>query len=89
MGNTDDDVLDQISELAEKVKVIDGFIVIIMGDEDKMLDNEYSISLFKCKTYNEVLKWTYHLSEKSWMNRKLLRQFMVTACNANKLDISL
>jgi hypothetical protein len=46
---------------------------------------EYNIPLNRCRSYPEILGWSLHLSEKTWMTTKLIREFIHVALQANKL----
>jgi len=46
----------------------------------------YAISLYRCRTKDEILMWVYHLSKKNWVNRRVISRFIELACDANDLD---
>lgn len=68
-------------ELNELIKVDETHIVFhIPGDH---IDGEYEIALLSCKTPEQVISWIYHLSEKQWVTRDILRRFIkVASANA-------
>lgn len=70
------------AELNRRISVKEEHIVLLATE-----DHEYSVPLFKCSNYDEILSWTFHLSEKNWMNRDLLRHFMRVAFDANNLPV--
>lgn len=67
-------------ELNRIISIKDAHIVINVA-------YEYNIPLNRCRTLPDILSWTFHLTEKSWMTTEVLRHFMVVACAENKLEI--
>lgn len=48
---------------------------------------EYNVPIADCDTHEKILGWTFHLAEKTWMSRRLLRRFIEVACVASNLPI--
>ncbi|WP_158755343.1 hypothetical protein [Dyella sp. S184] len=67
-------------ELAKTVLVKDGHIVI-------NVHNEYNIALSSCNTHEKILGWVFHLTEKTWISRDVLRRFILVACHENGLKV--
>jgi hypothetical protein len=80
--------------MGEICRVHDGAIVIdvqrLMNDlhpDVSFGPNDYVIELGRCKDYGQVLGWTHHLCEKTWMSKPLLRRFVDVALEANSLKL--
>lgn len=69
-----------IEELNEIVKVIDDHIVINVHDA-------YNIHIERCNTHEKILAWVFHLTEKSWMTKEILRHFIRVAHDESGLEI--
>ena len=72
----DEDMADWMKHeklLNEQVKIVDDYIVINVA-------YEYSIPLTECSTYQQILHWSWHLTEKTWMNNDVMRKFIEVAC---------
>lgn len=64
-------------ELSRIVTVDETHIVIhIPGDH---IDGDYEIALSTCKTGEQLVSWIFHLTEKQWMDRGILRRFIKVA----------
>jgi len=48
---------------------------------------QYPVPLNECQDSHGILRWTKHMSEKTWVTSEMLRQFMVLA--AAQASISL
>jgi len=61
----------------------------IKEDADKDWDKVsiYDIQLDRIADYEGILRWSHHLSQKMWVTRELLREF-IEVC-ATQLDLSL
>ncbi|MBT3748748.1 MAG: hypothetical protein HN936_10030 [Bacteroidetes bacterium] len=67
-------------ELAEIVSVKEGHVVINAG-------YEYNISLDTIKGHADILRWTHHLCEKTWMTIRILERFIEVAAHNAGLKI--
>lgn len=47
----------------------------------------YDIGLNELKTERDILKWTLHLAEKSWVSREQLEDFICAATVAAGIDL--
>lgn len=64
-------------ELSRIVSVDDTHIVFhIPGDH---IDGHYEIALSTCKTGEQIVSWIFHLTEKQWVDRDILRRFIKEA----------
>jgi hypothetical protein len=72
--------LKSMEDLAKTVMVKDGCIVI-------NVHYEYSIQISRCNTHEKILGWVYHLTEKTWMSRDILRYFVQVSCRESGLNI--
>lgn len=68
--------------LAEQVKVSDGCIVV-------SVHYDYNIPLDACETYEQIIKWTWQLAEKSWASKEVIMMFIKVACTHHKLQYRL
>ena len=65
--------------LTKSVYVDEGYVVV-------NVHSEYPIPITSLRSYEAILGWVNHLTEKTWMSRDLLGQFIVVATNAAGLD---
>lgn len=63
------------------IQIKEGHIVIPMP-----ASNEYNIPLTECKSYESILGWVIKISEKSWVTREIIEEFIKTALKQNKLN---
>lgn len=77
-----DEFMADREELARLCRIDGDAIALVTGVED------YDIMLSRCDTHEKILQWSIHLSEKSWITMRLLRAFMLTACNYHGLRTS-
>ena len=47
---------------------------------------KYVIEKWRIDTPEKIIRWTVHLSEKSWMTKELLHFFILTACGAANIQ---
>jgi hypothetical protein len=74
------DYIEQMQQEARKLACLqDGFIVI---DPDH---TEYNIELSRCDSYEKIIWWISHLSEKTWITVPMIEQFILLACHEHKL----
>ena len=62
---------------------------VIYETEDAIVLNvcyEYAIEKSRIDTAEKILRWTVHLSQKTWMTKELLDFFILTACGAAKIN---
>ncbi len=62
-------------------QIIENHIVITTPN-----DQEYSVPLSRCDTYEKILSWVYHLSEKTWVTTEVVNEFIKTALNEHGLS---
>lgn len=79
-SDTIDDFRRQAEELNKLITVKEDHLVI-------NVHYEYNIPLARCRTHADILGWAFHLTEKTWITRELLRHFMRVAHSVNKLDV--
>ena len=69
-----------------------GKTVQIEGDFISFLDVYgsivYEIPLNQTKTLEEILKWSVHMSRKTWSTTESLREFIDISCEAIGVDVS-
>ncbi len=65
--------------LQRAVRVQEGHIVLGVGFE-------YNIALNRARTHTEILGWTWHLCEKTWVTPDLLRRFITVACEEARIE---
>ena len=63
--------LSELPDQVSKVHVDDKFITIIDGD--------YPIEKTRCDTYEKILSWILHLSEKAWVDNETIYDFTEAA----------
>ena len=66
--------------LRKSVYVDEGYVVL-------NVQYEYTIPVTSLRSHEAILGWVYHLTEKTWMSRDLLGQFIVVATKAAGLDM--
>lgn len=49
--------------------------------------HEYNIGLNRCDTAEKLLHWIWHLTEKSWMTKDTMREFIEVACQESNIKI--
>lgn len=64
-----------IAELDSLCRV-DGDYIVFQFQES----GDYEIALSRCNTYEKIVWWTFHLTEKNWMTLPVLRHFIRLAC---------
>jgi len=80
-------ILKEEEELSKIVYIEDGFIIFKGCGVDHSF--EYTISLLRCSTHQAILKWSYHLTEKTWITIPMLNRFIILATQEHNLRISL
>jgi hypothetical protein len=75
-----EDYKKHMEELEKTVSVKEDHIVI-------NVHYEYNIAISSCDTYERILGWVYHLTEKTWISRDVLRRFIQVACHESKIVI--
>jgi len=83
--NTDDvfkEFLKQEKEL-EKIVYIEGNNIIINAAY------KYQVSITTCDTPEKLIAWTFHLTEKTWMNTKIIRHFIGLAARHSSISLDL
>ena len=70
----------QILSLAELME-IESPEYITVTDDGFILDTgipnyEYFIEKDRCKTHEDILAWVFHITEKKWVNRDMIREFI-------------
>ena len=65
--------------LQKQVAVKEGHIVI-------NVTYEYNIALDTCRSYENILGWVLHLTEKTWMTNEILERFILLACHESGLE---
>lgn len=68
-------MMQRLKKNAEAVRVENGCIMIKVQGKNR----EYAIELDRCNTPKEILSWAFHLSEKTWMDTEILREFIRVA----------
>lgn len=64
---------------------IDGnYLIINRFDGDDM---EYEIAISECDTAAKLVNWMFHLTEKQWMTRELMREFIRVACHKSNIEL--
>lgn len=66
--------LNRQKELAEKV-IVDGDHILIALPEGK-IDKWYEVPMSGLKTHEQIISWIFHLTEKSWIEKDVLRRFI-------------
>lgn len=51
-----------------------------------LIDGRYPVPRDRCRTYHEILGWVLHVSQKKWMDRESIRQFIEAATEAAGLE---
>lgn len=46
---------------------------------------KYEIRLSRCDTPEKLLWWISHLLEKTWMNKRVMKRFILLTCKANNI----
>ncbi len=62
---------------------------LIYETEDAIVLNvcyEYVIAKTRIDTAEKIIRWTVHLSSKTWMTKELIEFFTLTACGAAKIN---
>jgi hypothetical protein len=74
-----------ITKLNEQI-FVDGDVIVLYADVGNE-GSRYEVPRNECGNAGEILRWTFHLSEKTWMDRELLRHFMNVAANAASVSL--
>ena len=69
------------AELAKKVYLEDGFVVLNTGN------TLYEISVDRIYSHEVLVNWAFHLTEKVWMDMDMMREFRRVASIAAKLPL--
>ena len=62
-----------------KISVMDGYLTLNYS-------YEYDIELSRIVTPQDIIGWVLHLSEKNWMTKERLRNFILKCAEANNTD---
>lgn len=65
--------------LAERISVVGDDIVIHKPVE-------YYINFSRCDTPEKILSWVLQLTEKTWMTRDIVHQFVILACQNHSIE---
>lgn len=65
------------------MKIEDGCVIVYKYPNGHL----YRVDLKRCDTPVKLLDWVVYLSEKVWMNRRLIRQFVVLVSERHGWDI--
>lgn len=63
-----------LEDLEKKVYIKDDDIIVNVA-------YEYEIPIADCKSYERILHWAWHLTEKTWMTNDVLRRFIEVAAH--------
>lgn len=69
------------AELAKKVYLEDGFIVLNTGN------TTYEIAVNRLHNHESLANWAFHLTEKVWMDMDMMREFLRVASVAANLPL--
>ena len=69
------------AELAKKVYLEDGFVILNAGN------SLYEISVDRIYSHEVLTNWAFHLTEKTWMDMDMMREFLRVASIAAKLPL--
>lgn len=69
------------AELAKKVYLEDGFVILNTGN------SLYEISVDRIYSHEVLANWAFHLTEKIWMDMDMMREFLRVASIAAKLPL--
>lgn len=72
-----DEYIAQEEELNSAIKIEDNHIVIRIPDND--FNEVYDIPLSDLVDAAGIVEWIFHLAEKQWINRHMLRRFIKIA----------
>lgn len=64
---------------------VDGAYFIINRFEND--DMEYEVPISECDTAEKLVNWIFHLTEKQWMTREIMREFVRRACNQSNIEL--
>jgi hypothetical protein len=81
MAELEDGYKRHVAELNRVCRIERGQIIFQTGG-----GGEYEIALSSCATYEKIVWWTFHLSEKKWMTVPVLRHFIRLACSHHGLQ---
>ena len=70
----DDKLKDYLEDLENKVYIRGDDIIV-------NVEYEYEIPIADCKSYERILHWAWHLTEKTWMTTDILRRFIEVAAH--------
>ena len=62
----------------------DGDFITLSGHPG--LPKSYDVALNRCSTPESILGWVHHLSEKNWVSKKMLREFIEIAANHHGIE---
>ncbi|PHM22987.1 hypothetical protein [Xenorhabdus ehlersii] len=79
------DYIDYLEQLDKLVRVDETHI--ILNTDPGGTNNEYEILLQECGTPEQILWWTFHLTEKNWVTTDMLRRFIRLATVKAKIKI--
>ena len=48
-----------------------------------LIDNHYEIESHQINTHEKLLKWVFHLSQKTWVSAELIRRLCEIAASKN------
>jgi hypothetical protein len=85
MENDLDKIYQGIKNLNDQI-FIDGDVIVLYADTANE-GSRYEIPRSKCAKADDILRWTYHLSEKTWMDRDMLSHFMFIAATASQVPL--
>jgi len=71
--------LEKERALSEAIKIEGDSLLIALPDG--VIDDCYEISLDSLKSPEQIISWIFHLSEKSWVDRDILRKFIKVITN--------
>lgn len=81
------------SDISDTVKEYEARMskAVYIEDEHVFINvkDEYNIALSRCDTREKLLEWVYHLTEKNWMSREVLRRFMEVAAAHHGYELHL
>ncbi|WP_155492635.1 hypothetical protein [Pluralibacter gergoviae] len=60
------------------IKIEGGYLIIKIPGQ--VVENNYEIPLSSISSPSGIIEWTLHLSEKSWVSKRLLRRFIQVSC---------
>ncbi|ORM96265.1 hypothetical protein [Pantoea septica] len=64
---------------------VNGKHIIIKDPEPNGWD--YDVAISDCNTHEKILSWVMHLSEKNWVTKDIIRQFIRVSAHASGLKV--